>query len=110
MQVKPKLSLNNSPTNCEEGSLVFAKNVKVDTDGSIVPDYGYDAITVVSDAHKGTIVGHIVGLDNTIYFFFEDNVIVEYNELKKTASTVNCAWKYEAGAEIDGCVTTNVSG
>lgn len=110
MQVKPKLSLNNSPTNCEEGSLVFAKNVKVDTDGSIVPDYGYDAITVVSDAHKGTIVGHIVGLDNTIYFFFEDNVIVEYNELKKTASTINCAWKYEAGAEIDGCVTTNVSG
>lgn len=110
MQVKPKLSLNNSPTNCEEGSLVFAKNVKVDTDGSIVPDYGYDAITVVSDAHKGTIVGHIVGLDNTIYFFFADNVIVEYNELKKTASTINCAWQYEAGAEIDGCVTTNVSG
>ena len=110
MQVKPKLSLNNSPTNCEEGSLVFAKNVKVDTDGSIVPDYGYDAISVVSDAHKGTIVGHIVGLDNTIYFFFEDNVIVEYNELKKTASTINCAWQYEDGAEIDGCVTTNISG
>lgn len=83
MQVKPKLSLNNSPTNCEEGNLVFAKNVKVDTDGSIVPDYGYDAITVVSDIHKGTIVGHIVGLDNTIYFFFADNVIVEYNELKR---------------------------
>ena len=110
MQVKPKLSLNNSPTNCEEGSLVFAKNVKVDTDGSIVPDYGYDAVTVVSDVHKGTIVGHIVGLDNTIYFFFEDNVIVEYNELKKTASTINCAWQYEDGAEIDGCVTTNISG
>ena len=110
MQVKPKLSLNNSPTNCEEGSLVFAKNVKVDTDGSIVPDYGYDAVTVVSDVHKGTIVGHIVGLDNTIYFFFADNIIVEYNELKKTASTINCAWQYEAGAEIDGCVTTNVSG
>ena len=110
MQVKPKLSLNNSPTNCEEGSLVFAKNVKVDTDGSIVPDYGYDAVTVVSDVHKGTIVGHIVGLDNTIYFFFADNVIVEYNELKKTASAINCAWHYEAGAEIDGCVTTNVSG
>lgn len=110
MQVKPKLSLNNSPTNCEEGSLVFAKNVKVDTDGSIVPDYGYDAITVVSDVHKGKIVGHIVGLDNTIYFFFKDNVIVEYNELKNTASVINCAWKYEAGAEIDGYVTTNVSG
>ena len=110
MQVKPKLSLNNSPTNCEEGSLVFAKNVKVDTDGSIVPDYGYDAITVVSDAHKGTIVGHIVGLDNTIYFFFADNVIVEYNELNKSAKTIACAWQYESGAEIDGCVTTNVSG
>lgn len=110
MQVKPKLSLNNSPTNCEEGSLVFAKNVKVDTDGSIVPDYGYDAITVVSDAHKGTIVGHIVGLDNTIYFFFADNVIVEYNELNKSANVIACAWQYEAGAEIDGCVTTNVSG
>ena len=110
MQVKPKLSLNNSPTNCEEGSLVFAKNVKVDTDGSIVPDYGYDAVTVVSNVHKGTIVGHIVGLDNTIYFFFADNVIVEYNELNKSANKINCAWKYEAGAEIDGCITTNVSG
>ena len=110
MQVKPKLSLNNSPTNCEEGSLVFAKNVKVDTDGSIVPDYGYDAVTVVNDVHKGTIVGHIVGLDNTIYFFFADNVIVEYNELNKSANQIKCAWKYEDGAEIDGCVTTNVSG
>ena len=118
MQVKPKLSLNNSPTNCEEGSLVFAKNVKVDTDGSIVPDYGYDAVTVVSDVHNAVdganhsakIVGHIVGLDNTIYFFFEDNVIVEYNELNKSAKAIACAWKYEDGAEIDGCVTTNVSG
>ena len=118
MQVKPKLSLNNSPTNCEEGSLVFAKNVKVDTDGSIVPDYGYDAVTVVSDVHNAVdganhsakIVGHIVGLDNTIYFFFDDNIIVEYNELNKFANVIACAWQYEAGAEIDGCVTTNVSG
>lgn len=110
MQVKPKLSLNNSPTNCEEGSLVFAKNVKVDTDGSIVPDYGYDAISVVSETHQGEIVGHIVGLDNTIYFFFADNVIVEYNELNNTAKVINCVWKYEDGAEIDGCVTTNISG
>ena len=118
MQIKPKLNLNNSPTNCEEGSLVFAKNVKVDTDGSIVPDYGYDAVTVVSDTHNAVdganhsakIVGHIVGLDNTIYFFFDDNVIVEYNELKNTANAINCAWKYEDGAEIDGCITTNVSG
>ena len=110
MQVKPKLSLNNSPTHCEEGSLVFAKNVKVDTDGSIVPDYGYDAISVVNETHQGTIVGHIVGLDNIIYFFFADNVIVEYNELNNTAKTIDCVWKYEDGAEIDGCVTTNVSG
>lgn len=110
MQVKPKLSLNNSPTNCEEGSLVFAKNVKVNTDGSIVPDYGYDAITVVNHINKGKIVGHIVGLDNTIYFFFANNGIVEYNELNKTAKAIACAWQYEDGAEIDGCVTTNISG
>lgn len=109
MRVIPKLNLNQNPQNCEEGSLMFAKNMKLDSDGSLVSDFGYNDISALSDKQ---IVGHIVGLDNIIYIFTYTNnnsEIYEYNEKTRTAIKVQCGWKY-SGGEIDGTVTTNISG
>ena len=109
MRVIPRLNLNQNPQNCEEGSLMFAKNMRLDSDGSLVSDFGYNNISALSDKQ---IVGHIVGLDNIIYIFtYTDNnsEIYEYNERTETATKIQCGWKY-SGGEIDGTVTTNISG
>ena len=109
MRVIPKLNLNQNPQNCEEGSLMFAKNMKLDSDGSLVSDFGYKNIFALQGKQ---IVGHIIGLDNIIYIFTHTNKkseIYEYNEKTETAEKVECGWKY-SGGEIDGTVTTNISG
>ena len=66
MKVKPKLYLNGSPQTAEEGSLAFARNMKIDNDGNLVSDYGYENIQSLQNYN---IVGHVVGLDNKIYLF-----------------------------------------
>ena len=109
MRVIPRLNLNQNPQNCEEGSLMFAKNMRLDSDGSLVSDFGYNNISALSDKQ---IVGHIVGLDNIIYIFTHtdnNSEIYEYNERTETATKIQCGWKY-SGGEIDGTVTTNISG
>ena len=106
MKVKPKMYLNMSPQTMEEGSLVYARNMKIDDDGNLVNDYGYENIAALAGL---SIVGHIVGLDNKIYFFTSNSSIIEYNEISKTATTLNTRWTY-SGGEIDGYVSTNISG
>ena len=64
MKVKPKLYLNGSPQTAEEGSLAFARNMKIDNDGNLVCDYGYENIEALDELN---IIGHIIGLDNKIY-------------------------------------------
>ena len=110
MKVIPKLNLNQNPQNCEEGSLVFAKNMKLDSDGSLTTDFGSEDLqNCTSD--DVNFVGHIVGLDNKIYLFshkYDDN-IYEYDEITKKAKRLTTGWNY-SGGEIDGCVSTNISG
>lgn len=111
--VKPKLYLNMSPKTQEENTLAFARNMKVDDDGSLVSDYGYKNISRLSGY---SIVGHIVGLNNKIYFFTRKNNVVpedrilEYDEDTESESIVQCGWTYSGGMHIDGYVSTNQSG
>ena len=106
-----------SPQTAEDGSLAFARNMKIDDDGNLVSDYGYKNIvcSVLNDAtpafalNSYNIIGHIVGLDNKIYFFTSDNKIIEYDEVLETANKLNTTWTY-SGGEIDGYVNTNQSG
>ncbi len=98
-----------SPQTAEDGSLAFARNMKIDDDGNLVSDYGYKNISVMANYN---IVGHIVGLDNKIYFFCHTNnisKIVEYDENLETATELTTTWTY-SGGEIDGYVNTNQSG
>lgn len=98
-----------SPQTTEEGGLAFARNMKLDDDGNLVSDYGYKNISAMANYN---IVGHIVGLDNKIYFFCHTNnvsKIVEYDEVAETATPLTTSWTY-SGGEIDGYVNTNQSG
>ena len=113
MKIKPNLFLNMSPQTTEEGGLAFARNMKLDDDGNLISDYGYKNITSMTNYN---IVGHIVGLDNKVYFFchtlVENNYvdkIVEYDEVTETATALTTNWTY-GGGEIDGYVNTNQSG
>lgn len=115
MKVIPKLNLNQNPQNCEEGSLVFAKNMKLDSDDSLTTDFGAEDLSDCT-SDEINIIGHIIGLDNKIYLFshvdnFGDitDAIYEYDESTKKATKINCGWKYSGGV-IDGCVSTNISG
>lgn len=105
MKVKPKLYLNGSPQTAEEGSLAFARNMKIDNDGNLVCDYGYENIAALDELN---IIGHIIGLDNKIYLFTKEK-IVEYDEMTQLYSTIQCSWTY-SGGEITGCVNTNIVG
>ena len=111
MKVIPKLNLNQNPQNCEEGSIMFAKNIKLDHDGSFTSDFGYEDLSKCT-SDTVNFVGHIVGLDNKIYLFSHTDIedsIYEYDEITKTAIKLETSWTYNEG-EIDGCVSTNVSG
>lgn len=126
MNIIPKLYLNGSPQSAEDGSLAFAKNMKLDDDGNLVNDYGYeniDALDYIKDKYKNfEILGQVVGLNNKIYIFAKGNIkygdiskleqnslIIEYDEVEKTAKEIQSAWKYSGGS-IDGYVSTNISG
>ena len=74
MKIKPKLYLNGSPQTAEEGSLAFARNMKIDNDGNLVSDYGYKTINALKDYN---IVGHIVGLDDKVYLFTDKEEQIE---------------------------------
>lgn len=92
MKIKPKLYLNGSPQTAEEGSLAFARNMKVDNDGNLVSDYGYKNISSLQDYN---IVGHIVGLDNKIYLFTdkEEQIKIGTDYVKKPGNNLKYFYK-----------------
>ena len=106
MILNRELNLNNDPLTAKDTSFVFARNVMCDGNG-IVPDNGITLIDGLADIEN--IVGHIVGIDNKIYLLTSDSKIIEYDELNNSTVEINSAWHYEGG-EIDGCVTSNISG
>lgn len=80
-----------NPAVCEDGSLVYAKNMKVDKDGCLVSDYGYENIPALLDYN---IVGHIVGLDNKIYFFTDEKQTIVLSTTKGFQSVGNSKEEY----------------
>lgn len=128
----PKLSLNRTPQTADNGSLVYAKNIKLNKDGTIGPDYDFIKAninwgTYTSFDKRHPVVGYIVGLNNKVYYFINyesiyrtglitDNPviqyvskIIEYNELTNKSREINSSWTYHNGT-ITGFVTTNHTG
>lgn len=113
MNIKPKLFLNNSPQTQDENSLVFARNMKLDDDGSLISDNGYNKIDTGDPVLNRNIVGKIIGLNNTYFIFTDHDEIFKYtesnNDTDGTFTKIHANWKYYGG-KIDGSVNTNISG
>lgn len=131
----PKLNLNRTPQTTYNGSLVYAKNIKLNKDGTIGPDYDFIKANIdwgkyTSYDKKHPVVGYIVGLNNKVYYFVNyENVIrdaiamngvvnseveyiskiIEYDELTNTSRELKTSWTYHNGT-ITGFVTTNQTG
>lgn len=120
----PKLDLNKTPQSVDNNSLVFAKNIRLLSDGCLTGDSSIDEQEVIkvesaiigSSNIKGKLVGEIVGVNNKIYFFVYNNSnstssIYEYDETEEISEGINpilldTNWTY-SGGEITGCVTIN---
>ena len=69
-RVITKLNLNKTPQLVENNSLIFAKNIKLLKDGSIGPDFAVrNIMSLITSTNKYGVIGHIVGVNNKIYFF-----------------------------------------
>lgn len=103
-RIVPKLNLNKTPQIVENNSLIFAKNIKVMKDGSIVTDDGISRITSLSYylTTGYSIVGYIP-YNTCIYFFLYNgttSTIVKYDETDPNSITsINCNWNYSGGIE-----------
>lgn len=120
----PKLNLNKTPQAVDSNSLVFAKNIKVNQDGSLGRDNAISLIrnlaTLGSQDDNNQYLGHIVGVNGCIYFFVRKSrneeivgdFIYEYDEINLNLdnspkfNVINCNWHW-SGGKITGCVTTN---
>lgn len=90
-QIIPKLNLNKTPSVIESNSLVFAKNIRLDIDGSIHRDYGVFPMSI----HKGKNTSSLVNYKNILNRIIsdieesvkvseapEDYIILSYNHLQ----------------------------
>lgn len=103
-RIVPKLNLNKTPQIVENNSLIFAKNIKVMKDGSIVTDDGISRIT--SLAYYLTTGYSIVGqipYNTCVYFFLyngTNSLIIRYDEKNpNTITPIGCNWNYSGGTE-----------
>ena len=57
-QIVPKLNLNKTPALVENNSLVFAKNIRLDADGTIHRDYGVFPMSITKEKNSDTLVNY----------------------------------------------------
>ena len=76
-QIVPKLNLNKTPALVESNSLIFAKNIRLDVDGTIHRDYGVFPMSITKEKNSDTLVNYKNILNRTI-----SDVLTGYNESK----------------------------
>lgn len=102
-KIIPKLNLNRTPQIVDNYSLVAAKNIKLNKDNSFSRDVGIQTI----NSTEG-LVG-CISYNTKLYLFYDEDVIIEYDEVTNLERTIDCAWKYSGGI-IDGKVIVNLRG
>lgn len=136
-QIVSKLNLNKTPSIVENNSLVFAKNIRVEVDGTIHRDYGISSL--VEEDHiyeriwKDCNISandyqfiNIVGVinDSRAFYLFISAIdinqnsstkgeavyfIIKYDEDTKCFTKCNTGWKH-CGGTITGSVIHNLVG
>lgn len=114
------LNLNKDPKGVPNGSLIFAKNIKLDDDGmNITNEEGFiEALGVdsIGEELKGKIVGTITCNKEIVLFTYDDTTKQSFiyraqevdNSDKLNLIPVQTAWKWSGGT-IHGTYTYNVN-
>ena len=115
------LNLNKDPKGVPNGSLIFAKNIKLDDDGvNITNEEGFIealGVDVNGEKLKGHIVGTITCNKEIVLFTYDEVSKQSYiyrakevdNKDELTLIPVQTAWKWSGGV-IHGTYTYNVNG
>ena len=77
-----KLNLNRTPNLVENNSLVFAKNIRIDIDGTIHKDYSINPMSIVPDSEFDKLYNNILtriiaDFDAIIHNSNSDRTLVE---------------------------------
>ena len=67
--IVPKLNLNRTPSIITNNSIVFAKNIRIDIDGSIHKDYGIESLQNINMFfHDNFLIQHQITIFILLYF------------------------------------------
>jgi hypothetical protein len=83
--IVPKLNLNRTPSTVTNNSMVFAKNIRVDVDGSIHKDYSIESLQLVGNVFHDNLLTRIIADFKSQETSDESGVIVYYLNLIQTA-------------------------
>ena len=116
MEIVKSLNLNKTPMNVPNGSLVFAKNIKLtDDETAITNDDGF-VKAIPDDSIIGQIVGFIPCVEEIVVFSYDKSnkksYIYRLQEINNTTDikviSVESSWSY-SGGKIKGAYTYNVN-
>lgn len=91
-QIIPKLNLNKTPSIVEPNSLVFAKNIRLDIDGSIHKDYGVFPMSIHKGKNTNNLVNYKTILNRIISDIEESTKGIETPEDYVLLSYVHLQW------------------
>lgn len=108
-RIVPKLNLNKTPELVDNNSLIFAKNIRFNSNG-LSADLGFDNLNLNLDGF--TIVG-VIPYNTKFYLLLNKGTIskiVCFDEASGALTPVNCNWNWSGGLDIDGICTINLNG
>ena len=136
-QIVSKLNLNKTPSIVENNSLIFAKNIRVEVDGTIHRDYGISSIVeedyvyekiwkdcnISFDEYQFINIVGVINDSRAFYLFIIANdikqdsptngehisFIIKYDEDTKSFTKCHTGWKH-CGGTITGSVIHNLVG
>lgn len=112
----PSLNLNKSPKECKNGSMIFAKNIKLSSNGDFITNE--EGFKYVGSEIKGRIIEIIPCETEYVVLSREIGTIDNNSHIYRckedvngnvTTTEINTAWKYNGG-DITGTYTYNVNG
>lgn len=127
----PELNLNKTPQLCKSNSLVYARNIKLQKDGSITKDDGLTQLEVPEyfkinfdpqDDTHGQLenVFGLIPYNTKLYIFtrykvtpktrphYTVDMILEYDEDTKTFRRISCNWNYSGTESHPSTITGEV--
>lgn len=116
MDIVKSLNLNKSPHNVPNGSMIFAKNIRITEDGTAITNDDGFIKAIPDNCIQGEIVGFIPCVEEIVVFSYDktdkSSHIYRLKEINNTSDIniefVESVWKW-SGGKIKGTYTYNVN-